>query len=362
MEDENKKKNNKLQLNEAEKQSLMKVLGKNMSDTVFNKMSMLEKEGGLQFPKNYSVANALRSAWLMIQTVKDKNKKPALSVCTKDSVANALMDMVIQGLSPVKKQCYFVVFGDVLTLMRSYMGTMAVTKRIANIKEIFTEVIYEGDKFEYEINPLTGLKKVITHTQSLNNIDLKKIIGAYAVILRHGEEPYTEIMTIDQIRKAWNMGNANGNSDAHKNFTDQMCKKTVANRGCKTFFNTSDDSDLLLDAVNRTTSNEYLTDADYEEVVENEIEEKANKELLDVHMPDDEKNKEEKNSESEFQTEVDWESPKSIINKINSIRTPIELEAFENKLDKHMDSFMDSDIQIIENSLDERKKQIERGF
>lgn len=36
-----------------------------------------------------------------------------------------------------------------------------------------------------------------------------------------------------------------------------MAKRTVINRAAKTFINTSDDSDLLTDAINRTTEYEY---------------------------------------------------------------------------------------------------------
>ncbi len=38
---------------------------------------------------------------------------------------------------------------------------------------------------------------------------------------------------MDQIRKSWQQGAAKGNSGAHNNFTDQMCKKTVISRACK---------------------------------------------------------------------------------------------------------------------------------
>ena len=36
-----------------------------------------------------------------------------------------------------------------------------------------------------------------------------------------------------------------------------MAKKTVINRACKRFINTSDDSPVLVDAFNRTTESEY---------------------------------------------------------------------------------------------------------
>lgn len=86
-----------------------------------------KKKFGLAFPDNYNVANALNSAYLILQDMTVRRKegnewvdKRALDVCTKQSIASSLMDMAVQALSPMKKQCYFVAFGDKLTLMRSY--------------------------------------------------------------------------------------------------------------------------------------------------------------------------------------------------------------------------------------------------
>lgn len=53
------------------------------------KLLYLKKKNEINFPPNYSVANALRTAWLQIQEVKDLNNRPALEVCTRESIANA---------------------------------------------------------------------------------------------------------------------------------------------------------------------------------------------------------------------------------------------------------------------------------
>jgi len=256
---------------------------KNITDNILNRVKALQADGGISFPANYSYQNALKSAWLVLQEVQDKDKRPALTVCSKESIANSLLDMVIQGLSPAKKQCYFVVFGSKLQLMRSYMGTVAVTKRLSGIKDVFANVIYDADDFEYKINLQTGLKEIIKHDQDFENIDPSKIKGAYAVIHRENLPPYVEVMNFEQIKKAWMQGAAKGNSPAHQNFTDEMAKKTVINRACKLFFNTSDDSDLLIEAINRTGDAEQLKEVDYEEEnIQEEIKENANKKELDI--------------------------------------------------------------------------------
>ncbi|EFV98103.1 hypothetical protein HMPREF9171_0346 [Streptococcus agalactiae ATCC 13813] len=49
-----------------------------------------------------------------------------------------------------------------------------------------------------------------------------------------------------------------------------MAKRTVINRAAKQFFNTSDDNDLFVDAVNRTTENEYDNDRQVKDVTPQE--------------------------------------------------------------------------------------------
>lgn len=261
------------------------VAEKNISETVLARVTELEKTGGLQIPQGYSAANALKSAWLILQNTLDKDKKPVLSVCTQASIANTLLDMVIQGLSPVKKQCYFIAYGTQLTLSRSYLGTVAVTKKLKGVKDVFANCIYEGDEFEYTFDLETGQKKILKHKQDFQNIDATKLLGAYAIIIREGLPPYIEIMNMRQIRNAWEQGKMNGNSDAHKKFPDEMAKKSVINRACKLFWNTSDDSDLLIDAINKTTDVEDIPPTPYtavEEEVEAEVNQNANKEVIDI--------------------------------------------------------------------------------
>lgn len=257
---------------------------RNITDVVLNRVKELEGNGEISFPVNYSYQNALKSAYLVLQETKDKNKNPALEVCTKTSVVNALLDMVIQGLSVAKKQCYFVVYGKQLQLVKSYLGNVAVTKRLHGVKNVFANVIYEKDEFSYKMDLETGLKKITKHEQSFENIDTDKIKGAYAVVVMEDGNNYVEVMTMKQIRTSWNQGYAKGNSDAHKNFTDEMCKKTVINRACKNFVCTSDDSDILIESINRTNENTGEINAKFE--VKEEIKENANTTPIQISKPE----------------------------------------------------------------------------
>lgn len=233
-----------------------------------------KEQYGLQFPQNYSVSNALNSAYLILQETVDNQKNPVLQSCSKQSIASALIDMTVQGLNPVKKQCYFVGFGGKLKLMRSYQGTMAVAKRCGLKGTPASEIIYEGDTFKYHIE--NGVKYIDEHTQDFMNIDTTKIKGAYAVLTLEDGSTYTEVMNINQLKKAWSKGYGyKDGQGVHGDFTDQMAKKTVISRACKNYINSSDDANLT-EAFDNTTENEDIDVASVE--VQHDIETQANTE------------------------------------------------------------------------------------
>jgi len=264
------------------------LVKKDVVDVVATKVREFQERGEIHFPANYSPENALKSAWLILQSTVDKNKQPVLKTCTKDSIANSLLDMVVQGLNPAKKQCYFIAFGNQLVCMRSYFGTIAVTKRVTGAKEINANVIYEGDEVEYEMQ--NGRIANLKHKQKFGNVDKDKIIGAYATIVMPDGQVYTEIMTMDEIRKAWSKSQMWGKDQeierkgsTHDEFRQEMCKKTVINRACKRFINSSDDSSLIIKHFNR--QDEIIEEAQ----VQAEIEENANQEIIDIEYEDVEK-------------------------------------------------------------------------
>lgn len=219
------------------------ALQRNVCDEVIARVNKLEQDKMLVLPKDYAVENHLKAAWLILQETVDRNNKPVLEVCTKPSIANCLLDMTLQGLSASKKQCYFVAYGNKLTLMRSYFGTVAIAKRAGNIKtEPIANVVYEGDEFIYEIDPDTGLTRIVKHTQKMENINMQQIKGAYAIVKLANGQTQVTVMSIQQIKAAWAQGRGGGNTKAHTNFTDEMCKKTVIGRACKMVINASDDA------------------------------------------------------------------------------------------------------------------------
>lgn len=230
--------------NKLQKTESQLVAEKNISDNVLNKVRVLENQGNLELPANYSTANAMKQAWLQIS----QDKK--LMDTTDASKANALLGMVTQGLNPEKKQCYFIPYGSTMQLQRSVHGNIMMLKRDAGASDVVAQCIYEGDDFEQELDEV-GRVKSISHKQAFGNINKDKIIGAYATVVFPNKQNHIEIMTIEQIEQAWMQSSMIKSKDAlktsktHNNFKEEMARKTVINRAAKRYINTSTDEGLL---------------------------------------------------------------------------------------------------------------------
>lgn len=254
------------------------MVKKDTVDIVAAKVKQFQEAGELHFPASYSPENAMKSAWLLLQEVKTSKsdgERPALEACTKDSIANSLLDMVVQGLNPAKKQGYFIVYGKTLSFQRSYFGTMAVTQRVTGAKSIDAAVIYEGDEVDYELK--NGRITDLSHKQKFGNQD-NKIAGAYCTIIEKDGSTYIELMTIKEIEKAWGQSRMNpkGDNSTHKKFPQEMAKRSVINRACKKFLNASDDGSLVMKHIHESD------DKRYEAALQEEIETNANGDIIDV--------------------------------------------------------------------------------
>ncbi|HEN0239790.1 TPA: recombinase RecT [Streptococcus agalactiae] len=212
-------------------------------------------------PPNYSLGNALSNAYYELKNSSSGN---LLSQCTDESIYISLLDMVSQGLNPAKKQCYFIKYGDKVQLRRSYFGTMKVFKELNEVKDIWSGVIFEGDVFKSEI--VNGRRRFVSHESDWENQD-NPIKGAYCIIKDINNEEYLTIMTKKQIDKAWSKAKT---KNVQIDFPDQMAMRTVINRAAKSFINTSNDSSYFVEALNRTTENEYDNDRQVKDVTPQE--------------------------------------------------------------------------------------------
>lgn len=209
----------------------LKRMQEETTQQIMERVTGWQETGEVVLPKGYHVGNAIKLAWLYLQTVENLQHQKAIDYCTKDSICNALLNMVINGEYP-QKHCYFIMYGNRLEWQERYLGKLMRAKRDTEIGKVNAQVIYEGDEFVYTIDE-NGEKQLVKHVPNLANIDNTKILAAYAVVINKDGTRHIEVMTRTQIQKAWEQGVMKGKSGAHTNFTDQMCMKTVIQRACK---------------------------------------------------------------------------------------------------------------------------------
>lgn len=223
---------------------------KELTEKVGRRVAVMEQEG-LALPKNYNYQNALKSAFFELDKVR------GIENCTQSSIANSLLNMITQGLSPAKTQCYFIAYGKELQMQRSYFGTVAALKRLKDIDKISAEVIHEGDVFEIGSND--EMETIVKKFEPKFENQDKPLVGAFAMIKKTDGTVSFTIMTKKEIDQSWRQSR-NKTNMVQQNFGQEMAKRTVLNRAAKMFINTSDDSDLLSGAINQTTENEYDDD------------------------------------------------------------------------------------------------------
>ena len=211
----------------------------------------------LNVPEGYDLGSELSLALLRIAQVQDKNYKNALDVCTKESILTALKNMAVNGLSMSRNQCYPIVYGNTLQIQRSYFGTMATLERMFPQYKITTNVIYKGDEYSYDYNEETSCYEIHNLKSSLANKD-NPIEGVFGFIKDRatGKSVYSENMTWGEVQKSWKKAKTH---NVHDDFPQEMAKRTLINRMCKSFINKNKDvSPEFIQAYNAMTEAEYL--------------------------------------------------------------------------------------------------------
>lgn len=230
------------------------IIKRDVVDITAERIRGLTLKNEINLPSDYSAENALKAAWLTLQEATDKDGNPVLRVCTANSISMALFNMIVMGLNPAKKQCYFIAYGKTLACQPSYFGDMAMAIRLSPVVSSFAyEVVYAGDVLTYKIDK--GKKIITNHEQTLETVQGGEIVAAYCMALDdNGAVIRTEIMTMDDIKRSWKQSkmnpiNAEGvikEGSTHAKFTREMALKTVIRKVCKPIVNSSSDGYLQL--------------------------------------------------------------------------------------------------------------------
>jgi len=243
---------NKLVIKSAKQEVAAAISNTTIADSILSSFNKLVTQDQLRFPQGYALGNQLKLMYLSLM------QNSVIGKATPQSIGEALSEATLQGLEVDKKQCYFIVYGNKLSMFRSYYGDIAVAKRTGLVKDIRARIIYEGEPYELDTND-DGEVEVKGHKAILESFD-KKIVGAYAwAELPNGKRQYT-IMTWKEIQVNWSKSK-NSSGSVQKEFPQEMAKRTVIRRLVKMLFNTaptlSSEASTIIASYNRTTEEEY---------------------------------------------------------------------------------------------------------
>lgn len=274
---------------------LLDIPENKLTEVAQQRVNDLVDQGRLDLPKDYSVGNAMNTAFLILQntkTSKADGEKPVLQACTRVSIVQSLFEMAIQGLNPAKKQGYFIAYKDQLTWFTSYFGKQAAISRLKGFEKMaVSTLIYRGDELDL-IHDEYGQEVIQNHKTSFENKvnafkdkKEKNIIGAYCT-MKFNNMLLSEVMTYEQIIEAWTF--APGKNE-HIKFNGEFAKRTVFNRLAKRVLNTSTDDDLLAETM--IANEERHFNFENEDVIEIHEEEVKNltgkKDIPDVEIVKD---------------------------------------------------------------------------
>lgn len=188
---------------------------------------------------------------------------PKLMECTRTSFLGALMNAAQLGLEPNTPlgQAYLIPYGKECQFQIGYKGLLDLCYRSGEVASVQAQVVYEYDKFEYEL----GLEPQLKHMPAIENRGKAKFV--YAVCkLKNGGYVF-EVMSMDDARKhAEKYSKAYKSGPWQTNF-EEMAKKTVLKRVLKyapirSDFITADNTVSSFSEQSNEVITDYITDED----------------------------------------------------------------------------------------------------
>jgi len=180
---------------------------------------------------NAVAARHLRPDRLYRLIVANVTKTPALQRCSMESIFRSALQAAELGLEPgsATGEGYLVPYGENCTFIPGYRGLISLAFRSGHVKSVTAQVVYQGDKFEFEL----GLEPKLRHVPDATaERDPAKITFAYCIVqLLEGGVVY-DVMTrgeVDAIRRR----SKAGNSGPWVTDYAEMAKKTVTRRCLK---------------------------------------------------------------------------------------------------------------------------------
>ena len=212
-------------------------------------------------PRDFNKARFVQNALSLM------NDNPDLGKYGQAQIIGGLLKGAYLGLDFYSKECYLIPYGKSLNYQTDYRGEKKLAKKysIRPIKDIYAEIVREGDEFSVGIK---DNERVVNFTPKPFNTG--KIIGAFACVEYADGGVGVDTMSLEELENTRKHSKAS-NSMAWRDFTSEMYKKTVLRRLCK---------QVEIDFENPTQQSVYTDEVAIEtdpaELAQKDIEENAN--------------------------------------------------------------------------------------
>ena len=149
---------------------------------------------------------------------------PKLAQCTPASFLGALMQCAQLGLEPGPMGlAYLIPYGNEVTLQVGYKGLLQLVWRSEQIASVQSEVVYEGDVFEFA----HGIPPTLRHVPADQRPDDAKPTHVYACLGTKGGGWITRVRTFEQIEAHRKKYSKAGSGSPWTTAWDEMACKTV---------------------------------------------------------------------------------------------------------------------------------------
>lgn len=170
---------------------------------------------------------ALNCITVVSDMLKDSKKRDQLNTVDINSIVLCLIKGAYLGLDFLNGECYAIPYKGVMSFQTDYKGEIKVCKQFSKdpIKDIYAKVVREGD--EYVEGVENGIQKVNFKPIPFSD---KDIIGAFAVVIYKDGTMKYDSMSKTEIEHTKSVYSKAKDSQAWKESSGEMYKKTVIRR------------------------------------------------------------------------------------------------------------------------------------
>lgn len=150
-----------------------------------------------------------------------------LRECSRESIYMALLACAVTGLEPgaLKGEAFLVPFSKKAQYMAGWRGLVKQARRTREITRCGANVVFEADEFDLDL----GTANTVHHKPLLRG-ERGEIIGAYAIATLGADHHEIEWMDREDLEAVKRVSTARGESDAWRDWGDQMHRKAAIRR------------------------------------------------------------------------------------------------------------------------------------